>query len=213
MAGAIAGRLEPFDPEVESIVVYLERVELYFAANEIKADKRVPVFLNLIGRENYSLLRSILSPQKPAEQPLKKLMDVLREYYEPKKVVMAARFLFHQRQQQPGESVAIYLAELRKLAVPCEFGETLDEALRDRLVCGLRDEAYQKRLLSEPELTLDKALQIAQSMETADVNARALRGSESGIHQMAKGGTTIQVTERSSGTGTRAAKSGMLPVW
>ena len=149
-------------------------MELYFAANEIKADKRVPVFLNLIGRENYSLLRSILSPQKPAEQPLKKLMDVLREYYEPKKVVMAARFLFHQRQQQPGESVAIYLAELRKLAVPCEFVETLDEALRDRLVCGLCDEAYQKRLLSEPELTLDKALQIARSMETADVNARAL---------------------------------------
>ena len=189
MAGAIAGCLEPFDLEGESIVVYLERVELYFAANEIKTDKRVPVFLNLIGRENYSLLRSILLPQKPVEQPLKKLMDVLREYYEPKKVVMAARFLFHQRQQQPGESVAIYLAELRKLAVPCEFGETLDEALRDRLVCGLRDEAYQKRLLSEPELTLDKALQIAQSMETADVNARALRGSESGIHQMSKGGS------------------------
>ena len=115
-------------------------------------------------------------------------MDVLREYYEPKKVVMAARFLFLQCQQQPVESVAIYLAELRKLAVPCEFGKTLDEALRDRLVCGLRNEAYQKRLLSEPELTLDKALQIAQSMETADVNARALRGSESGIHQMSKGG-------------------------
>ena len=56
MAGVMAGRLEPFDPEVESIVVYLERVELYFAANEIKADKRVPVFLNVIGRENYSLL-------------------------------------------------------------------------------------------------------------------------------------------------------------
>ena len=96
MVGAIAGHLELFDPEVESIVVYLERVELYFAANEIKTDKRVPVFLNLIGRENYSLLRSILLPQKPVEQPLKKLMDILREYYEPKKVVMAARFLFHQ---------------------------------------------------------------------------------------------------------------------
>ena len=71
MAGATAGRLEPFDPEVESIVVYLERVELYFAANEIKADKRVPVSLNVIGWENYSLLRSILSPQKPVEQSLR----------------------------------------------------------------------------------------------------------------------------------------------
>ena len=59
MAGAIAGRLEPFDPGVESIVVYLQRVELYFAANEIKAEKRVPVLLNVIG-ENYALLWSIV---------------------------------------------------------------------------------------------------------------------------------------------------------
>ena len=49
MAGAISGRLEPFDPDVESIVVYLERVELYFEANEIKAGKRVVVFLNVVG--------------------------------------------------------------------------------------------------------------------------------------------------------------------
>ena len=102
-----------------------------------------------------------------------------------------SKFFFHQRQQQPGESVAIYLAELRTLVVPCEFGETLDEALCDRLVCGLRKESYQKRLLTERKQTLDKALQIAQSMETADVNARALHGSESGIHQMSKGGARL----------------------
>ena len=64
-------------------------------------------------------------------------METLRKYFEPKKVVMAARYQFHQRQQQSGESVATYLAELRKMAVPCEFGATLGEALRDRLVCGL----------------------------------------------------------------------------
>ncbi len=52
----MAGRFEPFDPEVKSIVVYLERVELYFTVNEIKADKRVPVFLIVIGREDYLLL-------------------------------------------------------------------------------------------------------------------------------------------------------------
>ena len=67
--------------------------------------------------------------------------------------------------------------------MPCEFGESLDEALCDRLVCGLRNEAYQKRLLSECELTLEKILQTAQSLETAEVNVRALRGSESEIHQ------------------------------
>ena len=65
---------------------------------------------------------------------------------------------FLSRQQQTGESVAMYLAVLRKLVVPCEFGQSLDEPLHDRLVCGLRDEAYQKRLLAEWKLTVDKTL-------------------------------------------------------
>ena len=42
------------------------------------------------------------------EQPLKKF--ILRKYSEPKKVVMVARFHFYQHQQQPRESVAMYLA-------------------------------------------------------------------------------------------------------
>ena len=95
MLGTIAGHLESFNPDVESIVVYLERAELYFEANKIKTDKRVAVFLNVTGRVNYTLLRSILSPQKPVEQPLKKLMNVLREYYELKKVVIEARLHFY----------------------------------------------------------------------------------------------------------------------
>ena len=39
-----------------------------------------------------------------------------------------------------------YVAELRHLATHCNFGAYLDEALRDRLVCGLRNENTQKRL-------------------------------------------------------------------
>ena len=69
-----------------------------------------------------------------------------------------SELFFHQRQQQPVESVAIYVAELRKLAVPCRFGESLNEASSDQLICGLCDEAYQKCLLSERELTLDSRL-------------------------------------------------------
>ena len=55
MADAIAMHLEPFGPVVDSMVVYLKWMELYFAANVIKANKRVPVFLNVIEWENFSL--------------------------------------------------------------------------------------------------------------------------------------------------------------
>ena len=39
MVGAAFRRLEPFDSDVESIVVYLEWVQLYFKANGIKAER------------------------------------------------------------------------------------------------------------------------------------------------------------------------------
>ena len=78
--------------------MYLERVELYFSVNEVKREKQVPVFLNLLGRETYALLRNLVSPVKPAEKSLNELMDALRGHFEPKKLVTAARFQFHQRQ-------------------------------------------------------------------------------------------------------------------
>ena len=95
MAGAIGGRLEAFNPDLESVTVYLERVELYFSANEVKREKQVPVFLNLLGRETYALLRNLVSPVKPADKSLNELMDALRGHFEPKKLVTAARFQFH----------------------------------------------------------------------------------------------------------------------
>ena len=41
----------------------------------------------------------------------------------------------------------------------------LNEALRDRLVCGLRAGNITKRLLAEAKLTLEKAIEIATAME------------------------------------------------
>ena len=79
------------------------------------------------------------------------------------------------RQQETEEGVAKFVSELRRLARHCEFGAYLDEALRDRFVCGLRSEAMQKRLLTEVDLSLSKAEDIALSMEAAAKDARQLQ--------------------------------------
>ena len=47
MAATAVGHMKPFDPG-ESIVAYLERIQPYFEANRIKAEKQVPVFFNII---------------------------------------------------------------------------------------------------------------------------------------------------------------------
>ena len=58
------------------------------------------------------------------------------------------------------DTVSEYVAELRRLATTCEFGTFLNEALCDRLVCGLKEEAMQRRLLAEPSLDLLKSMEL-----------------------------------------------------
>ena len=69
----------------------------------------------------------------------------------------------------------------------CNFGQPLDDMLRDRLVCGISDGTLQRRLLAEPDLTLKKALQLAQAQETAEMGAQQLqqqRPQTSSLHKI-----------------------------
>ena len=55
------------------------------------------------------------------------------------------------------------MAELRQLAINYKFGNFLNKALCDLLVCGIQDEATQCKLLAEADLTLAKAMTLTQS--------------------------------------------------
>ena len=150
---------------------------MFFVANGIEKDKQVPVFLSVLGGKVYALLID-LAPAKPSDKSFEDLSDVLTKHFEPKPVVIDERFHFHRRNQATGESIAQYITGLRRLATHCKFGGYLTEALRDRLVCGLKSGSTQKRLLAETELTLAKAVEIAQSMEAADCNGQQLKGND-----------------------------------
>ena len=71
--------------------------------------------------------------------------------------------------------MATYMAELRTLAKFCNFGDTLENMLRDRLVCGINDTAIQKCLPSETKLSFQQALDIAQGLETAACKVKELK--------------------------------------
>ena len=90
--------------------------------------------------------------------------------------MIAEKFKFHRRKQHEGETVAQYLAEFQKFSEQCDFKEYLEEALYDRLVCRLRSEVIQRRLLVEENLTLKKAQELAPGMETRAKNACELQG-------------------------------------
>eukprot|EP00731_Ephydatia_muelleri_P017950 Em0010g1048a len=165
------GHIREFELGTESISAYLERVQLYFVANDVANEKKVAVLLSVIGSKTYVLLRSLLHPEAPKEKTFDQLAKTLKEHLEPKPQTIVERFHFHRRNQEQSESVLDYIAELRRLSATCDFGGYLNEVLRDRFVCGLSNEATQKRLLTEQNLDLAKALGVAQAMEAAQKNA------------------------------------------
>ncbi len=159
---------------------------LFFTANAIADDKKVAVFLTVIGSKTYSLVRSLVAPELPKDKSFDDLVAVLTQHFESKPLVIAERFHFHKRAQAIGESIADYMAELRRLTTHCQFGGHLDEALHDRLVCGLRDVDIERKLLAVPDLTLTKALEIAQGSEAAVKTAKSLKEGEAQINVVTK---------------------------
>ena len=68
-------------------------------------------------------------PDKPSSKAVDDLLGVLQKHLEPEPLEIAKRFHFYQRVQSSGESVAQFLAELCHLAIHCQFGIQLENAL------------------------------------------------------------------------------------
>ena len=131
-------------------------------ANDVEdAGKKRAILLSVCGSKTYALARDLLQPARPAETTFKKIVETLEKHYSPRPSEIVERFKFHSRNRKEDEGVATYVAVLRKLSEHCNYGETLPEMLRDRLVCGINNEKIQRRLLAEPDLTLKKAEEIA----------------------------------------------------
>ncbi len=97
------------------------------------------------------------------------------EHFVPKRNLIHDRACFHKRSQQSGESVEAFVRCLYELAEFCEFGATKDEQIRDRIVIGIADSNVSEKLL-DPDLTLEKAIQISRQSEQIKTKSADIRG-------------------------------------
>ena len=116
------------------------RLEQYFLANEVEGVVKCrAILLSVCGSKMYALARDLLQPAKPVETTFEKIVDTLEKHFSPEPSEIVERYKFHSGNRNEDEGVAAYVAELRKLTEHCNFGDTLPEMLRDRLVCGINN--------------------------------------------------------------------------
>uniref|UniRef100_A0AAZ3P2I5 Tick transposon n=1 Tax=Oncorhynchus tshawytscha TaxID=74940 RepID=A0AAZ3P2I5_ONCTS len=133
-----------------------------------------------MGGKTFNLLRSLVTPEKPGDKSYDEIVATLKGH-SPKPLVIAERFRFHKRNQEEGESISQFVAVLKQFE-HCEFGRSMSDTIRDRLVCGMRSEAIQKRLLTESNLTSQRAIEVSMSMEMANKDAQLSASTQ--VHKM-----------------------------
>ncbi|XP_037521665.1 uncharacterized protein K02A2.6-like [Rhipicephalus sanguineus] len=198
--GGMYGAIEPFSGK--SWASWIQRVNFYFVANDISNEEKKRAFLlTLCGADTFETACALVAPKTPGEVSFSELVALLQRHFDPRPSELYGRYVFQRRDQNPGESISSYVAALKNLTVDCYFGVLAatpatstssggsqepvsqrnptmlpqDVMLRDRFVCGIRDEHLQQRLFAEKELSFQRALDIALSAESASRQQRGIK--------------------------------------
>ena len=152
---------------------YSERLENYFIANDIvNPAKATSDFVNGVGASTYRLIKTLSLPGKPKDLSFAEIVERVRTHFNPKPSVIIKHYEFNRCVQRPGESVADYVAALRKITEHCDV---LNDMLKDRLVCGTTDKHVQRWCLQETTMSYAEARDMALASETADRDSKRLQ--------------------------------------
>src|SRR5277367_5935213 len=115
------------------------------------------------------------------------LTKAIQDHYNPAPNKHAERYRFSQRTMKEGETIAEFIADLRKLSINCKY-ENLEDMLKDKLLASIKHKPTLDRLLAEDEdkLTYTKAMEIALSMETSNKEVQNMLdpSSTSSLHKL-----------------------------
>lgn len=183
---ALYGQLQAYD-EKQSWEDYVEIMEHYFSANGINDDKmRVSIFCSTVGVSTYRLAKSLCLPRKPQDCKFEEIIRHLNKHYEPRPTEATESLKFGKRDRKQGETIQVYVAELRKIAEHCNFGTFMERALRDRLLTGCNDIGMQRELLKIPndKFSFKKALEVCESIESTSRNLKEIASASSNASSM-----------------------------
>ena len=142
---------------------------------------RVATFITCIGPDALEIHTGLPFSSDAERENMDKVLELWQNYCIGRTNVIYERYKFNNRSQQADESIDAYTTALRTLAETCEFGLLKDDLIRDRLVCGIRDNGQRKKLIQEPKLTLEKCLDSCRAAEATKLQVQDMssQGKES----------------------------------
>lgn len=189
----------------ENWKIWIQKFELFYTASGVaeKTEKvQCATFLHIAGEEAIKVFNTFVF-RDGEQDKIEVLKEKFQDYCEPRKNLPYIRHRFFTRAQGPTETIDAYVTDLKNKAKNCEFEQLHDSLIRDRIVCGIRDDRVRSRLLGEADLTLEKAIDVCRASEITSSQVKVLN-EEIEVHKIK--------TVKPAGGGRRNRKEKKLPL-
>ena len=147
----------------ESWRQWKQRFELFSLTSGLSskdAKIQAATLLHVIGPAALEIYNTFTWADEGDKQKVEVILAKYEAYCIPRTNVTWERHMFNTHNQHSDETIDQYVTDLRKKAQMCEFRDLKDGLICDRIVCSIRCDKTRSRLLKEPELTLQKAIDI-----------------------------------------------------
>lgn len=174
----MATTLPVFNPEVESILEFLERLKVQAADlfESAKDDnlKKASILVKTLPVNIITNLQRRLKPNTLSSATFDQLETMLKSAYETKKSVIGATVTFLNCKQKPNESIENFARTLNNLCSDCKYRDCCrDRSLRDAFVSGLRSNKILGGLIQDCEdRTFNQCVEKAKMLEAFSADAQ-----------------------------------------
>ena len=146
-----------------------QRFELFSLASGLSSKEegiQAATLLHVVGPDALEIYNTFTWEADGDRNKVTKILEKFEAYCVSRRNITWERHIFNTRSQHDGETIDQYVTDLKTKAQTCEFKELKDGLIRDRIVCGIRCDKTRSKLLREPDLTLQKAVDICRASET-----------------------------------------------
>lgn len=151
-----------------------EQFRVASGLSEEGEERQVSTLLYCLGEEAEDVLTST-NITNDDRKKYDAVVGKFDEFFKVRKNVIYERARFNRRSQHEEETAEQYITALYSLAEDCDFGNTKEMMIRDRLVVGIRDATLSERLQTEADLDLEKAKRFIRQREAVREQQSKLR--------------------------------------
>ena len=149
---------------------WLQDFELFCAASGVSNDaQKRALLLHCSGEGIRDIYHTKTETERGKDDNYAKLKDCLNDQFKLRKCTPLARQNFLKCEPSSGETVDQYVTRLKTLAKDCEFGDTADNHVRDRLLLYVTNKPLCSKLYAIDDLTLSKTLETIRQFNDKSV--------------------------------------------